>query len=192
MNFNSQRQEDKWLYENNKIKPFGFFLDIGCAHPVINSNTKILEDLGWNGICIDADDTWNGDWINDRPESIYINCLIDNSNNIEKDFHISDIHEISSLKVFGNGYLKKIKTKTIDSILKEYDVTKIDLVSLDIEGNELKALEGFNLDLYKPDIFIVEYKNLDGYNFDVIEYLKNKSYDVIHRAEFNFILEKHL
>jgi FkbM family methyltransferase len=190
MIFYSQRQEDKWLYDNNKIKPMGFFLDVGCAHPNINSNTNVLEQTGWNGICIDADETWSDMWINNRKNSTFINCLIDKDDNEDKDFHISNIHEISSLKVFGDGYLKKIKTRTINSILEEHQVKKVDLVSLDVEGNELNALIGFDIEKYNPSIFIVEYKNLDGDNFDAIEYLVSKQYTKIHTTEFNFILEK--
>lgn len=32
----------------------GFFVDIGCGHPLIGSNSRLLEAMGWKGICIDA------------------------------------------------------------------------------------------------------------------------------------------
>jgi hypothetical protein len=39
------------LYLSNCLS--GFFVDIGCAHPLFGSNSKLLESIGWSGICID-------------------------------------------------------------------------------------------------------------------------------------------
>lgn len=37
-------------------KKNGTFLEIGCGHPFVNSNTHVLEScFGWNGISIDID-----------------------------------------------------------------------------------------------------------------------------------------
>lgn len=33
----------------------GVFVDIGCSHPIIGNNSKLLESLGWKGIGIDHD-----------------------------------------------------------------------------------------------------------------------------------------
>jgi hypothetical protein len=34
----------------------GFFIEIGAYDPEYLSNSLMLEELGWNGICIDIDD----------------------------------------------------------------------------------------------------------------------------------------
>ncbi len=36
---------------NNKTN--GFFVDIGAYDGIAISNTKLLEDIGWDGICIE-------------------------------------------------------------------------------------------------------------------------------------------
>lgn len=28
----------------------GYFIDIGCSHPLIGSNSKLLEVMGWRGV----------------------------------------------------------------------------------------------------------------------------------------------
>ena len=38
-----------------KNKEKGFYLDIGCGHPIKNNNTYLLNKKGWNGINIDLD-----------------------------------------------------------------------------------------------------------------------------------------
>ena len=37
----------------NKKK--GFYIDVGCHHPLINNNTYILHKKGWRGLNIDLD-----------------------------------------------------------------------------------------------------------------------------------------
>ena len=33
----------------------GFYIDVGCQHPVMNNNTYLFYKKGWNGINIDLD-----------------------------------------------------------------------------------------------------------------------------------------
>ena len=40
--------------------------------------------------------------------------------------------------------------------LRQQGVTRIDFVSMDIEGGELAALAAFDLDRFKPELFCVE------------------------------------
>ena len=38
-----------------KNQSHGFYIDVGCQHPVMNNNTYLLYKKGWNGINIDLD-----------------------------------------------------------------------------------------------------------------------------------------
>ena len=40
------------IFKNQKK---GYYLDIGCAHPIKNNNTYLLYKKGWNGVNIDLD-----------------------------------------------------------------------------------------------------------------------------------------
>lgn len=51
MNSNSQARQD--LFALSMIEGPGTFLDIGCADPVMLSNTLLLEEHGWRGLCVD-------------------------------------------------------------------------------------------------------------------------------------------
>ena len=42
-----------YIFKNKKN---GFYLDIGCQHPVSNNNTYLLFKRGWSGINIDLDE----------------------------------------------------------------------------------------------------------------------------------------
>src|SRR5688572_18991516 len=51
-------------------QPNGFFLDVGCAHPIKASNTYYLEKhLGWSGIAVDALPELAKKWRANRPKS---------------------------------------------------------------------------------------------------------------------------
>ena len=49
----SQAGQDAWVH--SLLGDSGTFLDIGCNHPIIISNTYSLERLGWTGFLLDND-----------------------------------------------------------------------------------------------------------------------------------------
>ena len=75
-------------------------------------------------------------------------------NTINKDVYISRKKKIREIK--------KIRSTTLDSIIKNspYSNKKINLLSIDVEGNELNVLKGFDLKKYYPEIIVIEYLDL--------------------------------
>ena len=53
----SQNQEDLFIDNYFKDKKDGFYLDVGCYHPIKFSNTALLYNRGWQGINIDMSQT---------------------------------------------------------------------------------------------------------------------------------------
>ena len=45
--------EDIFLKKYFKNKSVGFYIDVGCCHPVSGNNTYLLYKKGWNGINFD-------------------------------------------------------------------------------------------------------------------------------------------
>ena len=83
-----------------------------------------------------------------------------------------EIHQITKIKV---------PQKTLNTIIStEISYIKnIDIMSIDVEGGELKVLKGLNLEKYKPKLMVIE--NVFNKN-DIKEYLYNA----------NYILDKHI
>jgi hypothetical protein len=52
----------------------------------------------------------------------------------------------------------KVPTTTLSKLLDDNGVTKVDFVSIDIEGAEPLALAGFDIDRFKPQLLCVEAK----------------------------------
>ena len=56
--FHSQAGQDRFVYAIAVLgerRSTGTFLDVGCSHPVVWSNTCALERVGWTGVLIDKD-----------------------------------------------------------------------------------------------------------------------------------------
>lgn len=52
----SQAGQDKFIANLFNFSLNGYFVDIGCWHPITNNNSYFLEtNLKWKGICIDRD-----------------------------------------------------------------------------------------------------------------------------------------
>ena len=53
----SQAKEDIFIYNYFKNIHKGFYIDIGCFHPIMDSNTAKLYNNWWNGINFDINPT---------------------------------------------------------------------------------------------------------------------------------------
>ena len=63
--------------------------------------------------------------------------------------------------------VKKIKTDTLDNIIKQSKLSfkEIDFLSIDVEGNELDVLKGFNIKKYNPKVIVLELINKNTNSF---------------------------
>ena len=184
-----------------KLKKKGFYLDIGCQHPVSNNNTYLLYKRGWNGINIDLD-AKNIKLFNlDRPNDINI-CKCISSDQSEKDLfffhHGSPINSLEkrTIKDKSNFSLKKIKTYTLNSILENYKIRNIDYFNLDVEGHEIEILKNFDIDLYKPKVVSVEFidfqmKKLELKNNNINRVLDSGIYKYFTSNNYHFVNWSH-
>jgi FkbM family methyltransferase len=147
----------------------GFFVEIGCIDGRRFSNTLVLEKRGWKGICIEAHPDYIGLLKRNRPNSIVIHAAVGEADQDEVNFYANSRGSLSTLdkrkeiefkdryeQYFTGFEVKKVKKRRLDTILSEFDVKEIHVMSLDIEGYESQALKGLNLDKYRPNLFVIE------------------------------------
>ena len=184
-----------------KSKKKGFYLDVGCQHPVSNNNTYLLYRRGWNGINIDLDDKNIRLYNLERPNDINI-CKCISSDNLEKDlFFFHPGSPINSLekkttKNKSNFTVKKIKTYTLNSILKDCQISNIDYFNLDVEGHEIDILKNFDIKLYKPKVVSVEFidyqmKKLEFKNNNINQVLESDIYKYFTSNDYHFVNWSH-
>jgi FkbM family methyltransferase len=146
----------------------GFFLDVGCAFPRRNSTTFYLDKhLGWTGIGVDAVAEYSEPWASHRPGTKFLNLLISDHSDTEDTFYRAAWWEVSSAKkemVEKPGgrdepyeYTEiKVRTITIDKLLEDNGVEKLDFMSMDIEGFQMTALAAFDIQKYQPELVCIE------------------------------------
>jgi len=68
----SQAFQDMFVLTMLNGKTNGSFLEIGCSDPLFNSNTKLLEEWGWNGISIDNSEKDTANFAKSRKSRLII------------------------------------------------------------------------------------------------------------------------
>ena len=171
----SQHREDLFLMDYFKDKSKGFYIDIGCYHPIKYSNTALLFQKGWNGINIDMN-VASIDLFNIiRPNDINICASLSDKDENVFAYYDHFFSPINSLKEkfsdFASNNISfrkhkkyEVKTTTFDKIIKTKGISipKIDFLNIDVEGVDLEVLQGFNLDKYKPELICIEMWDIDG------------------------------
>jgi len=155
----SQFDQDRWVIrEVFRGKRNGYFVEAAAAGGVITSNTYILEKyFGWNGICVEANDEFFAELVQNRGCVRERCCLADGPGSawFFKQGYTSGIvglhPEGPTREQLIDGGLKLIEVPTIAlaDLLDKHSAPKvIDYLSLDIEGSEELVLRNFPFDRY--------------------------------------------
>ena len=190
----SQFGEDKKIIKLFKEKKNGTYLDLGCFHPIRQNNTYLFHKLGWKGINIDLNPVSIELFNIARPKDINICMAISRkkgSKNLFFDHELSSLNTISKnhtlflKEAFGKKNLKKkiIKTNTLNNILKENKIKKIDFMNIDIEGNELEVLKTLNFKKLDIKVICIEIVNYDHYSKD-IKINKKKIFNILKKNDY--------
>ena len=190
--------EDIFILNYFKNKNNGFYIDVGCYHPLHRNNTFLLHKNGWSGINIDIHQ-FSIDLFNYlRPDDVNLNCAVSNSNGVTKMFYQKKLSQLSTIdekqaKIAFQGNIKtsEIKCFTLDAILEKlkFNDKKIDLLDIDVEGADLKVLKGFSLEKFKPELICVEIHEKEIKDSEIYEYLSNFSYELVWSGVFSHIFK---
>lgn len=182
----------------------GTFLDLGCNDGVTLSNTRALALLGWSGVLVDASPTVAAraeQLYKDRPEIEVHNAGICEGNGPsilhESGPHIGreDLALLSSVKIEETEKWKKAGTVfkpvefecvTFHELLKRTRFKTFDFITIDIEGNDLIALEQIDLTAVGCRMLIVEVNDRDITPY--VDYCAGYGMRAITRTPENLIL----
>ena len=194
------------IFKNNDK---GFYVDIGCGHPVKNNNTYLLNKKGWHGINIDLDNENINLFDIYRPSDENISTAISDKIGKEDLFFYHSKSAINTINKKTANYqkakvssIKKIKTNTLNNVLNnsKYNNLKIDFLSIDIEGSEFLALKNFDFNKYNPKVIVVEHldlslpaleiKNLNinsAINSDIYKLIISKNYTLVNMLHSDLV-----
>ena len=186
--------EDLIIFDYFKNKKTGFYVDIGCYHPLHLNNTFLLNANGWRGINVDLSE-YSVDLFNYiRPNDVNINAAISNENRKIKFYYQKKLSQLTTVKkdislkrMQGDINEKEINAYTLDTILNntEFKNKKIDFLNIDIEGADFDALTSLNFDIYKPKIICIEIDNSNITNSEIYNFLVNLNYKKMWSSKSN-------
>jgi FkbM family methyltransferase len=152
--------QDKWVTET--VFPGvhdGYFVDVGSGDGIRKSNTKLLEEKGWRGICIDPFPTN----MQTRRCQVFKEVVYSERGRTVQFYLAGGQAGIGeTLGRYRNTAAKEeiveMTTVTLDDILARAGAPSyIHFMSLDVEGAELEALRGLSLDRYSIGALAIEH-----------------------------------
>jgi FkbM family methyltransferase len=169
----------------------GLFLEAGANDGILQSNTFYLEkSKKWTGILIEPIPSLFKVLSKTRSGCICLNVALvgDNNPGFIKLFNndlMSSINDLDEsyrhhVKVKNEPRIIYCKTKTVSSIMKDFNLTKIDFVSLDVEGSEIQILEDLITNNLNIPFLLVETNN-----FELVNSLIMHNYSLLKKITFH-------
>jgi len=179
----------------------GTYVEIGCNHPVLASNSFRLYLKGWTGLVVDGNALYKKFWNTARPKDIFINTLISANNKKEMPFYEHYAGFVSTgVKDHADQFnsedftLTYKDTKSINEVLAANHIHSIDVLFLDIEGMDYEVLSSLDLALYKPKYICIEdheYPTTGNKSLSVIsKYLNQNDYFLDSMLSPSFIYKQ--
>lgn len=195
---------DKVIYERYFSNKFnGISIECGAFDGLLENSTKFFEEnFNWKTINIEPLNHIYERLVKNRPDSLNMNIALSNVNgtqqirvysipehgiyNTNASLNHLDSHKQCLESISNNKYVdQNITTITYRELVKQINLTSLDLFVLDVEGHELEVLEGMTECDVLPDVFVIEHGHKDvGFCDDSLSKLKCK-YKLDHVSHVN-------
>jgi hypothetical protein len=162
----SQFGEDFIIEKIFRHQKKGFYIDIGCFHPKVASNTYKLYRKGWKGINIDAEKRKIRLFTYFRRRDINLSTIVSDKPDEFLEFIIRKDGSYGSMnKIYESGdsmrcndfIIEKEPNANINTILNQYcQSTLIDFLNVDVEGADMSILKSINYDKYPIKVICAE------------------------------------
>ena len=197
----SQEGEDMLLSRiMGHIHYAGSFIDIGAHHPIRFSNTYKFYQAGWRGVNIEATPGSAAVFNKFRPLDVNLEIAVSDKEE-ELTFYMFNYPQLNSFSESqvaewdGKNDVKLIEkktlqTSTITKILQTHAPGKksFDLLSIDVEGLDLKILNTLDFSEYRFKYIIAEDSPgdikaaLDG---DMTRFLSSRGYRLLSKLYYS-------
>jgi FkbM family methyltransferase len=177
--FRAESCQDRWIALEVYPGPRkGYFVDVGSGDGELHSNTKVLEDLGWEGVCIDPFPT---NMAGRRCTLFTVPVYSVSGKRVR--FHTAGvIGGIDESLGRWKGQAERarvveLETRTLTELLAEAKAPQfIHYMSMDIEGAELEALKGLDFSRYRIGALTIEHNFEEPKRGAIRAFLESKGY----------------
>lgn len=139
----------------------GYFVEVGAYQPENLSQTFDLEQRGWSGILIEPQPDLAAELRRRRSAKVYAEACSSRHNSGSRiTLHLaggasSFNRALNSADIKPHGAID-VPVRTLDEILSEAGIPRVDFISIDVEGHELDVLDGFDLARWRPRLILIE------------------------------------
>jgi FkbM family methyltransferase len=152
----------------------GFFVDVGACDPVVTSITKLFSLRGWRGINIEPLPHLVEMLDADRPDDINLRMALSDTDGELTLYVVVDDMQRTTLSASladlyrAEGYdivEQPTPVRTLDGVLTEHPLPRIDFLKIDAEGMEDPIVRGLDLDAHRPLVIVAEEGSHQRYEF---------------------------
>jgi FkbM family methyltransferase len=175
----------------------GICVEVGAYDGITYSNTLCFEKLGWTVILVEPDpalfrkilDARRARAFNVAAGAIAQEATLSVAQGAE---YLSAVdpsrRHLRRIEV-EKGVVREVPVRmdTLDHILEQACVERVDFVSVDVEGYELEVLRGFTLAKYRPRVVLLEdWSDLhSARDRRVFNFMRRQGYARFHRCACN-------
>jgi len=167
----SQNAEDVVLMRTFFDAPRGRFIDVGAGHPTEGSLTyNLSRELGWRGVNIEPQDLWYRELCHMRPDDVNLRLAAGSAQRRTTLFsvpgrpgltttvaQIADHHSANGLTLHPGRVVMSCLDDIMAAVISARpEMSRVDLVKIDVEGAEQEVLRGFDLTRWSPRVLVVE------------------------------------
>lgn len=153
----SQFGEDAIAASLFRGKKDGVYIDIGTYHPHLYSNTYAFYRRGWKGLVVDPNSNLKYLYKIFRPRDTFVLGGVG-----AKGKKTYCMYADAAYNGFGTNDVAsrlirqyEVAIKPLDELIKRYNCTQVDLLSIDTEGMEDEILTSYTWEI-EPKVIIIE------------------------------------
>ena len=173
--YHSQWEQDRWVNENLfHDQHRGVFIDVGAHDGVTGSNTLFFEkELEWSGLCIEPNPEVF-ERLSQNRSSVLVNCCAYDTDGtvvfsknrgytqmlrgVVQDYNPAHLQRIAQEQKVKGGETQFIMVPSLrlDTLFERHGIERVNYMTVDTEGSELKVLQGVDFERVRVDVIDVE------------------------------------
>lgn len=165
----------------------GIFVEVGAYHPVVISQTWHLESRGWTGLLVEPIPEMAEMLRRERSAQVaQVACGSPAQHGTHARLRVLGVFTTIGKDFLDPGLtpdrIQEVQVVTLDSLITEAGIARVDFLSIDVEGHEIQVLEGFALEHYRPSLILMEDFVLGRRRH---RHMKRRGYRLVRRTHFN-------